>query len=157
MVSSKEYPPAIGALLRLAWQDVRERIYEGVLEDGYTDLSRAHVLLFRWPTLDGLRPSELAARNQLSRQTINDLLSDLEKRGYLKRTPDPTDGRARIVRLTERGCNLTQVISDMSFATEREWAQVIGERRYGEFRSTLCELVAYTSPAEEAVLRKQSA
>ena len=157
MTPAKEYPPAIGALLRLAWQAVRERIYEGVLEAGYTDLSRAHVLLFRWPTIDGLRPSELAARNQLSRQTINDLLSDLEKRGYLERTLDPTDGRARIVRLTERGWNLQQVISDMSFATESEWAQVIGETRYGEFRSTLYELVAYTLPAEEAILRKENA
>jgi DNA-binding MarR family transcriptional regulator len=154
---SKEYPPAIGALLRLAWQAVRDRIYEGVLAAGYTDLSRAHVLLFRWPTIDGLRPSELAARNQLSRQSINDLLSDLEKRGYLERTPDPTDGRARIVRLTERGWDLTQVISDMSFASEREWAQVIGEVRYDEFRSTLFELVAHASPVEEATLRKQSA
>src|ERR687890_865644 len=157
MASSKEFPPAIGALLRLAWQDVRERIYEGVLEDGYTDLSRAHVLLFRWPVIDGLRPSELAARNQLSKQTINDLLKDLEKRGYLERTLDPTDGRARIVRLTERGWNLTQVISDMSFATEREWAQVIGESRFDEFRSTLSELVAHALPAKEAILRKQNA
>ena len=157
MTPTKEYPPAIGALLRLAWQAVRERIYEGVLEAGYTDLSRAHVLLFRWPTIDGLRPSELAARNQLSRQTINDLLSDLEKRGYLERTLDPTDGRARIVRLTERGWDLEQVISDMSFAIESEWAQLIGETRYGEFRSTLYELVANTLPAEEAISRKENA
>ena len=157
MSPTKEFPPAIGALLRLAWQGVRERIYEGVLQAGYTDLSRAHVLLFRWPVIDGLRPSELAARNQLSKQTINDLLKDLEKRGCLKRSLDPTDGRARIVRLTERGWNLTQVISDTSFATESEWAQVVGETRYGEFRSTLCELVAYTSPAKEAILRKHSA
>ena len=143
--------------MRLAWQAVRDRIYEGVIAAGYTDLSRAHVLLFRWPTIDGLRPSELAARDQLSRQSINDLLSDLEKRGYLERTPDPTDGRARIVRLTERGWDLTQVISDMSFATEREWEKAIGEKRYSEFRDTLCALVAYTSPAEEAALSKQSA
>src|SRR5215218_10479263 len=126
LTPSKEYPAAIGALLRLAWQAVRDRIYEGVLEAGYTDLSRAHVLLFRWPTIEGLRPSELATRNQLSRQSINDLLSDLEKRGYLERTPDPTDGRARIVRLTERGWNLTQVISDMSCLRARVGA---GNRR----------------------------
>jgi DNA-binding MarR family transcriptional regulator len=157
MTSTKEFPPAIGALLRLAWQAVRDRIYEGVRDAGYTDLNRAHVLLFRWPTIDGLRPSELAARNQLSRQSINDLLSDLEERGYLERTLDPTDGRARIVRLTERGWDLTQAISDMSFATESEWAQVIGKKRYDEFRSALYELVAYTSPAEESALRKQSA
>ena len=155
MSPTKEFPPAIGALLRLAWQGVRERIYEGVLQAGYTDLSRAHVMLFRWPVIDGLRPSELASHNQLSRQTINDLLSDLEKRGYLERTLDPTDGRARIVRLTERGWDLTQVLSDMSFATESELAKVIGEKRYEEFRSTLSELVTYTSPAiEEAVSGK---
>src|SRR5215212_8995111 len=142
MSPTKEFPPAIGALLRLAWQAVRDRIHEGVLAAGYSDLSRAHVLLFRWPTIDGLRPSELATRNQLSRQSINDLLGDLE------RTPDPTDGRARIVRLTERGWDLTQVISDMSFASEREWAQVIGESRFDEFRSTLSELVAHALPSE---------
>jgi DNA-binding MarR family transcriptional regulator len=157
MTQGKDFPPAIGALLRLAWQAVRERIYEGVLEAGYTDLSRAHVLLFRWPPIDGLRPSELATRNQLSRQSINDLLSDLEKRGYLERTPDPTDGRARIVRFTERGWDLTQVLSDTSFATESEWARAIGEARFAEFRDTLRELVTYASPAGEAVLREQSA
>ncbi len=128
-----------------------------MLEAGYTDLSRAHVLLFRWPTIDGLRPSELAARNQLSRQSINDLLSDLEKRGYLERTLDPTDGRARIVRLTERGWDLTQVISDASFATESEWARVVGDARFYKFRETLSELVAYASPVEEAGLPGQSA
>ena len=152
----EDFPPAIGALLRLAWQAVRERIYEGVQEAGYTDLSRANVFLLRWPPFDGLRPSEIATRNQLSRQAINDLLSDLEKGGYLERVPDPTDGRARIVRFTERGWDLTQVIRDMSFTTEREWTRAIGEARYAEFRDTLRELVAYGSPAGEAVLRGQS-
>jgi DNA-binding MarR family transcriptional regulator len=155
MTQSKDFPPAIGALLRLAWQAVRGRIYEGVLEAGYTDLSRAHVFSLRWPPFDGLRPSEIATRTQLSRQAINDLLSDLEKGGYLERVPDPTDGRARIVRFTERGWDLTQVIRDMSFATEREWTRAIGEARFAEFRDTLRELVAYASPAGETVLRGQ--
>jgi DNA-binding MarR family transcriptional regulator len=76
------------------------------------------------------------------------LLRDLEGRGYLERTPDPTDGRARIVCLTERGWDLTQVISDMSFATESEWARTIGESRFAEFRSSLSELVAHAWPVE---------
>jgi DNA-binding MarR family transcriptional regulator len=156
MTQGEDSPLAIGALLRLAWQAVRERIYEGVLEAGYTDLSRAQVFLLRWPPFDGLRPSEIATRNQLSRQAINDLLSDLEKKSYLERIPDPTDGRARIVRFTERGWDLTQVIRDMSFTTEREWTRAIGEARFAEFRDTLRELVAYASLAGEAVLRGQS-
>ena len=155
MTQGEDFPPAIGALLRLAWQAVRERIYEGVLEAGYTDLSRAHVFLLRWPPFDGLRPSEIATRNQLSRQAINDLLSELEKGGYLERIPDPTDGRARIVRFTERGWSLTRVVREMSFATEREWARTLGEERFAEFRDTLGELVAYASPAGAAVVRGQ--
>jgi DNA-binding MarR family transcriptional regulator len=156
MTQGEDFPLAIGALLRLAWQAVRERIYEGVLEAGYTDLSRAQVFLLRWPPFDGLRPSEIATRNQLSRQAINDLLSDLEKGGYLERIPDPTDGRARIVRFTERGWSLTQVMREMSFTTEQEWMRALGEARFAEFRDTLGELVAYASPAGEAVVRGQS-
>ena len=156
MTQGEDFPLAIGALLRLAWQAVRERIYEGVLEAGYTDLSRAQVFLLRWPPFDGLRPSEIATRNQLSRQAINDPLSDLEKGGYLERIPDPTDGRARIVRFTERGWSLTQVMREMSFATEQEWMRALGEARFAEFRDTLGELVAYASPAGEAVVRGQS-
>jgi hypothetical protein len=45
----------------------------------------------------------------------------------------------------------------MSFTTESEWARAIGEARFVEFRDTLCELVAYASPAGEAVMRGQSA
>jgi DNA-binding MarR family transcriptional regulator len=156
MTQGEDFPLAIGALLRLAWQAVRERIYEGVLEAGYTDLSRAQVFLLRWPPFEGLRPSEIATRNQLSRQAINDLLSDLEKGGYLERIPDPTDGRARIVRFTERGWSLTQVMREMSFTTEQEWMRALGEARFAEFRDTLGELVAYASPAGEAVVRGQS-
>jgi hypothetical protein len=44
----------------------------------------------------------------------------------------------------------------MTFATEREWTRAIGEARFAEFRDTLCELVAYASPAGETVLRGQS-
>lgn len=61
------------------------------------------------------------------------------------------------MRFTKRGWDLTQVLSDMSFATESEWARVIGEARFTEFRYTLCELVIYSSPVGEAVLREQSA
>jgi hypothetical protein len=39
----------VGALLRLALDDVRRRIYEGVVGAGFGDVRPAHVTLFRWP------------------------------------------------------------------------------------------------------------
>jgi hypothetical protein len=38
-----EEGPFVGALLRLAWQRIRERIYLGVQSEGYSDLGAAHM------------------------------------------------------------------------------------------------------------------
>src|SRR5690242_20675745 len=99
-------PLAIGALLRFALDDIRGRIYDGVVADGFTDVRPAHVTLFRWPGPDGARPTELAAAAHISKQSVNDRLGELERLGYLTRERDPADSRARIVRLTARGRRL---------------------------------------------------
>lgn len=134
-------PLPIGALLRFAIQDVRERIYRGVVAAGFPDVGRAHVTLFRWPGPDGMRPSELAAATQISKQAANDLLRDLERLGYLERRSDPSDERARLIRLTERGRELHRVAVGIHSEIEREWAKAVGERRYRLMRETLHELV----------------
>src|SRR6188472_3376502 len=91
--------PGIGALLRFALHDVRERIYAGVARAGFDDIRAAHITLFRWPGPDGRRPTEVAADAQISKQRVNDLLRDLERAGYLQLRADPTDQRARIIEL----------------------------------------------------------
>lgn len=136
------WPPLpIGALLRFGLHEIRSRIYAAVLAAGFDDLRPPHVTLFRWPGPDGRRPTEIAADAQISKQRVNDLLRDLERLGYLKLEPDPSDRRARIVRLTERGSRLHQAAVSEHAAIEGEWRQAIGERRYEQVRSGLAELV----------------
>ena len=49
-------PPAIGGLLRLAWQAHIDKLYERVTTS-FPDVTRAQFALFRWPGIgDGLRP-----------------------------------------------------------------------------------------------------
>src|SRR5215472_2926705 len=67
-----DHGPRIGALLRLAWQSIRERIYSGVRSDGYGDLNPAHVALFRYEGLDGQRPTQLAESIQITKQSVNE-------------------------------------------------------------------------------------
>src|SRR3954453_10988082 len=88
-------PLAIGALLRFALDDVRDRIYDGVVAAGFTDVRPVHVTLFRWPGPDGMRPTELAAAVGLSKQAVNDRLGDLERLGALTRGPGPPGSRGR--------------------------------------------------------------
>ena len=80
---SGELPRYVGAVLRVVWQWVRDQMYAGVVAAGYNDLNAAHVGLWRYPGLDGLRPSQLADLAGITKQSVNDLLGHLERHGYL--------------------------------------------------------------------------
>ena len=132
--------PRIGALLRIAWQGIRERIYEGVRAEGYRDLGPAHVAIFRHEGLEGERPTGLAARMQITKQSVNDLLRHLEERGYLRLEPDPADGRARLVRLMPSGRKLEATVRAQAREAEVELSHLLGERRLREFKTTLVRI-----------------
>jgi len=132
-----EQGPYVGALLRLAWQRIRERIYLGVKSEGYSDLGAAHIALFRYEGLDGRRATELAQRMQITKQSVHDLLGHLERRGYAERRPDPDDKRSRLIYLTSRGRRLEAVARKYARLAERELGNEVGQKRFQEFRTTL--------------------
>lgn len=129
--------PYVGAVLRVVWQWVRDQLYAGVVAAGYDDLNAAHVALWRYPGLDGLRPSDLADRSGITKQSVNDLLGHLETHGYIRRVPDPADRRARVIRLTTRGRQLERTIYAEAGAAERRIAEILGPRRFAQLHSSL--------------------
>ncbi len=140
MSSDTPNPLHIGGMLRQIWQWVRDEISAGVIAAGYDDLTAAHVALFRHPTLDRQRPTELAEQMQITKQSVNDLLAHLQARGYITREPDPADGRARVVRLTTKGKRLERVINDHAKAAELAIAARLGPRRFAQLRSALADV-----------------
>lgn len=50
-----------------------------------------------------LRMSELAERTDSSLQRLSQVVSRLEKKGWISRRPDPADGRFTLATLTEQG------------------------------------------------------
>ena len=96
-------PPLIGALLRIPFETVRDRMLAGLHERGYTDLIAAHLDVFQYPGPENQRPIELAAQTRMSKQALNYLLGQLEQLGYLTREADDTDQRSKRIRLTPRG------------------------------------------------------
>jgi DNA-binding MarR family transcriptional regulator len=49
------------------------------------------------------RMSDIAARSNVSLSHLSRIASRLERRGWMRRTPDPDDGRATLAILTEDG------------------------------------------------------
>jgi DNA-binding MarR family transcriptional regulator len=129
--------PYVGAMLGVVWQWVRDQLYAGVVAAGYDDLNAAHVGLWRYPGLEGLRPSQLADRRGITKQSVNDLLGYLEFHGYLSRVPDSVDGRARVIRLTARGWRLQKTIYAEAGAAQQRIAEILGPRRFAQMHSSL--------------------
>jgi len=101
------------------------------------DLNAAHVGLWRYPGLEGLRPSQLADRRGITKQSVNDLLGHLELHGYLLRVPDSADGRARVIRLTSKGWRLQQTIYAEAGEAQLRIADILGPRRFAQLHSSL--------------------
>lgn len=138
---SEKGGPYVGAMLRVVWQWVREQLHAGVIAAGYDDLNPAHVATFRYPTLDGMRPTVLAEQLQITKQSVNDLLGHLQAHGYLSREPDPSDGRVRVIRLTPKGHRLETVINTEAREAELRIAALLGPRRFTQLRGGLEVLV----------------
>jgi DNA-binding MarR family transcriptional regulator len=133
-------PPLIGALLRRPWEAVQRRMLERLHEHGFDDLDAAHLTVFQYPGPQGAKPSELATRLRVSKQALNYLLGELERLGYLERRPDPDDLRSKRVALTKRGTSVAMLMREAVAEVEREWADQLGPRRFGQLRNLLHEL-----------------
>jgi DNA-binding MarR family transcriptional regulator len=137
---SRHGPPLIGALLRMPWESVLERLLAGLRERGFTDLGASHLSVLQWPGPDDLRPSELAAQSRMSKQALNYLLGQLERLGYLERRDDPHDQRFKRIALTQRGQRAALAMRDIVREVETEWEQRLGAERFAELRLLLTDL-----------------
>jgi DNA-binding MarR family transcriptional regulator len=133
-------PPLIGALLRVPWEAVQRHMLERLHERGFDDFDPAYLPVVRYPGPQGARPSELAARLQISKQALNYLLGELERLDYLERRPDPDDRRAKRIALTRRGTAAGNVIREAVAELETTWAQQLGPKRFDQLRSLLHDL-----------------
>jgi len=134
-------PPYIGYSMHLVWQWVWELNMDAATRAGYDDVNPAHVSLFRYPGLDGHRLTDIAHRMQITRQSVHELIGHLEQRGYLVREPDPTNRRARLVRLTPKGQGLQEVIRRQAQDAERHVVEMLGVRRFEQLKEALAILV----------------
>src|SRR5262245_29491991 len=93
-------------------------------------------LLGRVPS-QGCRVLDLVDRVQLSEQAVSKMVGQLEQRGLLERSHDPTDGRAVLVRHTaaaEAGYRVARRTLD---AIEARWRVQLGDERFEHFDEAL--------------------
>jgi len=135
----------LGLLLFIPYRAMESAVLTALREHGHhLTISQARVFQRIGP--DGSRPGELAEAAQLSKQTLGSILDQLERAGYVARTPDPADGRARLVTITDRGRELVALSLPVVREIERSWARHLGPDRTRQLRAALTELRSITDP-----------
>ncbi len=140
--------PLIGALLRIPWETVRDRMLAGLHARGYTDLVAAHLNVLQYPGPENQRPLDLAKRIRMTKQALNYLLGQMEQLGYLVRQNDKEDQRSRRIHLTPKGHAAIRAIRDIVGEVEAEWAQRLGTREFTRLKELLTKLQAIATPVD---------
>jgi DNA-binding MarR family transcriptional regulator len=120
VIEAKRRSNVIAAFGRTARQMVAELV-DRLDAAGFHGVSPATHTVFENIDRNGTGLSELAARADMTRQSMRELVAVLEKRGWVRRDQDPTDLRAQIVRLTPEGRRLARAALQAMTKIESEW------------------------------------
>ena len=142
---SDETEHGLGTLLRMPYQAMMtDGVEPALAAAGYDDIRSAHLpvvqALATHPA--GLRATELATYARITKQSMGSLVDHLGAGGYVERAPDPTDQRAKVVRLTPRGWTASRTIRTAVRNVEGDWARRVGAVRVEHLRMILRDLVA---------------
>lgn len=139
-------PLNVGVLLFLPYRAMETRVFEGLAAAGFDDLTPAQARVFQRIAPGGSRVTDLAEQAGITKQSAGFLVDQLERAGYVDRVPDPSDGRARLVRVAERGARSVQVSRGIVAQVEAEWTARLGARRMEQLRGILTDLREVTDP-----------
>lgn len=107
---------------------------------GYPQVRIPHIALLAHMTTNGRRLTEFAELMQVTKSAVSQLVTQLEGWGLVERVPDPTDGRAALIRATPAADEGFRIARKRLAEIEREWEATIGEERLAELARTLEEL-----------------
>lgn len=144
-LSSRAHPH-LGVLLERARRLLMQAMLERFHAAGFTDLREGHGPLFAFLPAEGARVTRLAERAHVTKQSMGELVGELETLGYVRRDPDPTDGRAKLVTFTDRGRRAATIGVAAVAERERAWGDRIGAERVADLRRALEEITSARHP-----------
>lgn len=93
---------------------------------GYGAITDTQLTLFHHIDLEGTKLTEIAERAGSTKQSMIELVDKAEAMAFVERSPDPADGRARIVRFTPDGRRVLERLQQAIAAAEHQVAEVVG-------------------------------
>ncbi len=135
--AGRERPVNLAVLMREAFIALNDVVITRLAEGGHSEVRSAHGAVFQYLDDTGTTVSVLAERAQMTKQAMAELVLHLENQGYVTRTPDPGDRRAKLVIPTERGREVVSIAQGLVPEIEERLSQLLGADRVQALREDL--------------------
>jgi|GEM_PF-3939106 len=139
--------PDLGILLALGFRAYVDQLHALMATEGFPRMRATFGYTFRALRDGPLAPHRLAAQLVISKQAAGKVLDEMEREGLVVRTPDPCDGRQKLVSLTDRGHAARQAALRISASVETKLRTQLGHDAVDAARAALLTLAA-GSPEE---------
>lgn len=128
------------AMLGRAYSLLGFKIVEGVVGAGYPQ-KPSHSAVFAQIKAEGSRLTDLARGANMTPQAMGELVDELEQLGYVERRPDPSDRRAKLIVLTDKGRACIAAGLTTIEGIEERITTTLGERGHRQLRVLLGKLL----------------
>ena len=120
----------IGQLLVHLTRLFQTELFARLQDAGLQDARVPHTHVTAYIKAEGSRLTDLAAQARMTRPAMAELVDDLERLGIVERRPDPSDGRAKLVCLTDAGWDAMRTGRRVIAELEADYARLIGTKRF---------------------------
>lgn len=131
----------IGQLLTQLTRLFQTDLFDRLIAAGLEGARVPHTHVTAYIKAEGSRLTELAAQARMTLPAMSELVDDLQRIGIVERRPDPSDGRAKLICLTDAGWDAMRTARQAIAQIEAEYADLVGADRFEDAAQTLDELL----------------
>lgn len=128
---------------------VQGELFQRLHDEGFDDIVPRHGVVLAYLRSEGIRGTELARLSGQLKQVVGVIVDDLEMLGYVQRTPDPADRRAKLIVPTARGrkqmAAADSIMADIMKRHSRELGAANFRRFLADFRTVVAHQRAVRS------------
>lgn len=150
MSSSPPQRLHVGQLLTQLTRLFQSELFARLVAAGLEDARVPHTHVTAYIKAEGSRLTELATQARMTLPAMSELVDDLERLGIVERRPDPSDGRAKLICLTDAGWQAMSTGRQAIAEIEADYAELVGAKRFEDAAETLNELLAGLDSREAA-------
>ena len=126
----------LGRLLLQAARQHHQAVVDGMNVLGFR-IRPVHASVIRHVHIDGSRVTDVADKAGMTKQAVGQLLMELERAGYVRRTIARQDRRVKMVVFTDKGRRFATAIGTAVRQADEDFARRIGRRRLAQLYALL--------------------